>query len=890
MKDRPWETTRPWETARQTPSEAAAARAERARKLVSRMRDHVALAPESPKLEVPAPVTQEPDAAQNASDTDYSVFSQEPNRDLRSLIELFDKVQTSGCCIHLALAWPHIPPRAILPWMLREVSRGRRNPPLRTLFVNMGRPALRTLAGIEARTTRLGARGIYRSGVNDNAQGPLIATPSISADAHFYMFLGKSLVESVPLVSIVPHYVSMNDDVFWRDFDEKTLKGFKRYFDANRLRSIRKHLDFLTSAKRSPSFAFLMPSHFGASVRREAIARLPGGIDFVVVDMSTHAVRGRDASALLRDILAELEGGLTTGAQHVLITTDCPLRHSFLRRTAQRRQQAGRLGTRVEVHRFPWSSRDKGWEPIPVLNDRAPPIVTTIASQESVLATRLWRHAQELDQGGSLSTILLDGAVALKGMAMTACGADALLAPYIDTHDAYHRIKRERHSFAPHYNKASAEIAAGHAGHLRDILQRDLDEALAVADALRSETPLMRYVRRELADAPANSDILLVLRHPEDAQQAYNYLLDYLTEPGRFTAGVPNFRVTTPNRYYGEIATRAPSCVIWAASPIGGTRAYIGDAIAPAEFRMLVAGQDVVTLDRILDAVAAAKEYHVYEKRIHHLKSALPRPPKEVGDVSIAMRLDLDRPRTALPFVGQGYLLLDGYGKVAAGPGTTFYVLDPVGQSLSPHEARAIDEGDAVFVMSDAIREEIEAVLREKDERGRTFEQSMVDQYKAIVRSGIATLSRQEGKKITAARIHQMLFDQNPALPPIDERAVDYWLQAADRLDVDTPFAARDPVHLEAFLRLMNAGVLARQLADAIRIVRSALQRDGYTNRALFDRLLLDPDSLIQTRSVTFEKLQGLRHEAYENVFPVLEKNIDAGTRSKDRMPQGLAK
>jgi hypothetical protein len=881
---------RPWEAGQQTPSEAAAERAERARKLVSRMRGRVAPTSDSPKSnEVPASGTQDPEATGDSTDTDYSVFLQEPNRDLRSLIELFDKVRTSGCCIHLALAWPHIPPRAILPWMLREVSRGRSNPPLRTLFVNMGRPALRMLAGIEARTTRLGARGIYRSGVNDSAQGPLISTPAIGADVHFYTFLGQSLVQTVPLVSIVPHNVAMNDGVFWRDFDEKTLKGFKRYFDANRLRAIRKHLDLLTSGGRSPSFAFLMPSHFGASARREAIARLPGGIDFVVIDMCTHAVRGRDASALLRDILAELEAGLTTGVHHVLITTDCPLRHSFLRRTAQRRQQAGRLGTRVEVHRLPWPSRDKGWEPAPTLNDRAAPIVTTIASQESVLAARLWRHAQELDQATSLATILLDGAVALKGMAMTACGADALLAPYTDTHDAYHRIKRERHSFDPHYNKALAEIAAGHAGRLRDILQKDLDEAFAAANALRTETPLMRYVRRELADAPTSSDILLVLRHPEDAQQAYNYFLEYLTEPGQFTAGVPNFRVTTPNRYYGEIATRAPSCVIWAASPIGGTRAYIGDAIAPAQFRMLVAGQDVVTLERILDAVAAAKEYHVYEKRIQHLKSALPRPPKEVGDVSVALRLDLDRPRAALPFVGQGYLLLDGYGKVAAGPGTTFYVLDPVGQSLSPHEARSIDEGDAVFVMSDAIREEIEAVLREKDERGRTFEQSMVDQYKAIVRAGIAALSRQEGKKITAARIHEILFDQNPALPPIGERAVDYWLQSADRLDVETPFAASDPVHLEAFLRLMNAGVMARQLADAIRIVRSALQRDGYTNRALFDRLLLDPDSLIQARSVTFEKLQGLRHEAYENVFPVLEKNIEAGTRLKDRIPQGVA-
>jgi hypothetical protein len=876
---------RPWEAGQQTPSEAAEGRAERARKLVSRMRDRIAPTSDSPQSdEMAASETQEPEATHDATDTDSSVFLQEPNRDLRSLIELFDKVRTSGCCIHLALAWPHIPPRAILPWMLREVSRGRSNPPLRTLFVNMGRPALRTLAGIEAKTTRLAARGIYRSGINDSTQG---TTPAIGADVHFYTFLGQSLAQTVPLVSIVPHNIAMNDGVFWRDFDEKTLKGFKRYFDANRLRAIRKHLDLLTSGRRSPSFAFLMPSHFGASTRREAIARLPGDIDFVVIDMSTHAVRGRDASALLRDILAELETGLTTGVHHVLITTDCPLRHSFLRRTAQRRQQAGRLGTRVEVHRLPWSSRDKGWEPTPALHDRAAPIVTTIGSQESVLATRLWRHAQELDQANSLATILLDGAVALKGMAMTACGADALLAPYTDTHDAYHRIKRERHSFAPHYNKALAEIAAGHAGHLRDIIQKDLTEALAAADALRTETPLMRYVRRTLAEAPTSGDILLVLRHPEDAQQAYNYFLDYLTEPGQFMVGVPNFRVTTPNRYYGEIATRAPSSVIWAASPIGGTRAYIGDAIAPAEFRILVAGQDVVTLERILEAVATAKEYRVYEKRIHHLKTALPRPPKEVGDVSVALRLDLDRPRTALPFIGQGYLLLDGYGKVAAGPGTTFYVLDPVDQSLSPHEARSIDEGDAVFVMSDAIRDEIEAVLREKDERGRTFEQSMVDQYKTIVSAGIAALSRQEGKKITAARVHQMLFDQNPALPPIGERAVDYWLQAAERLDVDTPFAAADPVHLEAFLRLMNAGVVARQLADAIRIVRSALQRDGYTNRALFDRLLLDPDSLIQTRSITYEKLQGIRHEAYENVFPVLEKNIEGSIRQKDRIPQG---
>ena len=169
--------------------------------------------------------------------------------------------------------------------------------------------------------------------------------------------------------------------------------------------------------------------------------------------------------------------------------------------------------------------------------------------------------------------------------------------------------------------------------------------------------------------------------------------------------------------------------------------------------------------------------------------------------------------------------------------------------------------------------------MREKDDRGRTLEQAMVDQYKAYVKSGIERLSAQEGKRVTAARVHEMLFEANSALPPIGRQAVDYWLQAADRLNVDTPYAASDPAHFEAFLHLMGAGLMARPLSSAIRIVRSALQRDGHTNRALFDRLLLDPDSLMHTHRVTFDKLRGLRSEALENVYPVLEKHLQNSAR-----------
>jgi hypothetical protein len=419
-------------------------------------------------------------------------------------------------------------------------------------------------------------------------------------------------------------------------------------------------------------------------------------------------------------------------------------------------------------------------------------------------------------------------------------------------------------------------IGEGHGGPWRETTEKDLAEALSLAMALRAETPLMRYLKRTLTKATYDEDILIVLRHPEDAQQTNDLLLDFLTAPGNFPGRIPNLRVTTPARYSGELAAKRPTTVVWAASANGGMRAFIGDSFAPQRFTLIVAGQDAIAIERSLDVVKDIPEYAAFGERTILLKEALPWVPAEFGGLRAALALDPDRSRKALPFSGRGYLLLDGYGQLSASPGSQLYVLDPASQQLHPREARSIEVGDSVFVMSSAIRDEIEALLREKDEKGRTLEQALVDQYKAIVRKGADDLSQRERRRITGARIHEMLFEQNPELPPIDKHSIDYWLQAADRMDVDTPFAASDPRHLEAFLKLMGAGVLACQMADAVRVVRHALQRDGYTNRALFDRLLLDPDSLIHTtRRITFERLQSLRDEALENVFPVLAVHLD---------------
>ena len=538
-------------------SEAAASKKERTAQLLARMKERHAA------LEVPdAPVTLDskgPDVSPtpvDEPDRDFAVIPDAPNQDLANFIDLIDRVSASERQLHAALFWPHIPPRAILPWMMREVTRGRENPPLRTLFVNMGRPALRAVAGIEARTERLRARGLVRGGVKANE-----VPAHIGPDAHFYMFLGDTAysgITAVPLVSIVPHSAAMNDGTFWRDFDEKTLKGFKRLYPPARLSSIRKHLDILSSAERSPSFAFLLPSHFPDADRRAALRRVPGAIDLAIVDMTTHAVRGRDASSLMRDLIAELEQCLRPSPARVLVVTDCPLRFSFIRSALRGRRDPGNLGAKVGCHYLAWQTRGYGFDAPQARSPASTPLVETIASRECLVATRLWERARELDEANPLAAVMTQGAVALKAMGLTAAGAEAILAPYTDVHDPYHRIKRERHSFEPHYNKAMALLGEGHAGPWREVIQADLGEGLGLATALRVDTPLMRYLQRALTEVDPQNDVLIVLRHPEDAQQASDRLLDFLTTPGSFVGGVPELRVTTSSHYAEECSAAVP--------------------------------------------------------------------------------------------------------------------------------------------------------------------------------------------------------------------------------------------------------------------------------------------------------------------------------------------
>ena len=386
---------KPWIANAKSVAENKAAQAARVRALVAargraRPEAIVAVAADSlPSVGVAATAANQ---AVDPEGIDFSVATRTANSDLRQFIRLYDLVTGHETPIHLALMWPHCPTPSLLPWALRELGRERGRAALRTLFINAGRPALTVLANLDAKAEPLRRLGLNRSGLTtENSPG------AISPDAHFYMFLGDPMsdLKAIPVSSILPHTVAMDDGTYWRDFDEKALKGFKRHFPRNRLDANRGHLTTITSHAGASAFAFLLPAHFERKSRREALARLRR-IDLVVVEMTARSGNS-DVTGFIQQLLDDLEECRGLSRARIMIVCDCPLRWSYLRRGIATRRDAGRLGTRMVRHKLLWRSREIGFATISELRGHPTPRVELLASEECMIAGQLWNHAQKAE-------------------------------------------------------------------------------------------------------------------------------------------------------------------------------------------------------------------------------------------------------------------------------------------------------------------------------------------------------------------------------------------------------------------------------------------------------------------------------------------------------------
>jgi hypothetical protein len=183
-----------------------------------------------------------------------------------------------------------------------------------------------------------------------------------------------------------------------------------------------------------------------------------------------------------------------------------------------------------------------------------------------------------------------------------------------------------------------------------------------------------------------------------------------------------------------------------------------------------------------------------------------------------------------------------------------------------------VAEGDAIFEMSDDLRDEVEAVFSTQFE-GFQFSQfrSPLDGFRAITLNAIEAkfpgLSLPQ--RITA--LQSAMAAAAPDQPQVSPSKLRYWMSLRRDADDTAPHFSREKREYQTFCHVLSVPeAMAAQYWDIIRKVRTDNQIGGRQVAALYSELLLAPESSQIYRNIRPETIQVLHSRARDCVARVV--------------------
>jgi len=192
-----------------------------------------------------------------------------------------------------------------------------------------------------------------------------------------------------------------------------------------------------------------------------------------------------------------------------------------------------------------------------------------------------------------------------------------------------------------------------------------------------------------------------------------------------------------------------------------------------------------------------------------------------------------------------------------------------------------VEVGDSVFVMSDDLRDLVEATLSEAGfsafKNGHTFI-GMLELYHAEVKRRSTDLFPASTKRERAQKILNRMADIDPKTKECSLHRVLHWLD----LDSDTPHerpqAARDRVHFEAFVRALEIpeALYKDFWVLAINMTRNESRLAGREMADFYTNVIFHPESLQVYHKVTPQALARLTRAATDSVYRITAKTPPA--------------
>ena len=227
-------------------------------------------------------------------------------------------------------------------------------------------------------------------------------------------------------------------------------------------------------------------------------------------------------------------------------------------------------------------------------------------------------------------------------------------------------------------------------------------------------------------------------------------------------------------------------------------------------------------------------------------------------------------------------IALEGSDSIYRSPGAMAYVYDPIADVHSrsgfvAKEVRSLEAGQHLFVMSEALHDQVEEVLRIAGvpiERDKPFEQHLRDYHQTIVRN---LEERFPGHNLAAqvATLKEQLIQQFPDQAK-DFSNVRHWVNLGNA--PGTPFEElrpQAPRHFKVFAAFASA--LGLSSADAayfwqaaIHPIRVNRRIDGRYVSDVYARILFDPEAAMVHAKLSANDIAGLFAEARRNVYPIV--------------------
>lgn len=188
-----------------------------------------------------------------------------------------------------------------------------------------------------------------------------------------------------------------------------------------------------------------------------------------------------------------------------------------------------------------------------------------------------------------------------------------------------------------------------------------------------------------------------------------------------------------------------------------------------------------------------------------------------------------------------------------------------------------IEAGDSIFVMSDELRDLVEATLSDAGftafKKGHTFA-GMLDLYHAEVKRRSKELYPAKNQRERAQKILGRMAEIDPKTKDCSLQRVLHWLDLDEDSPHQRPQAARDRAHFEAFVRALEIpeALYKDFWVLAINTTRNESRLAGREMADFYTNVIFHPESLQVYHKVAPESLARLIRAATDSVYRVTAK------------------